>query len=503
MIYFETAFPIQEDADLIRVWRNDPISLAMSFSYREVRTLANFFPDYIQNYFSMPSLPPLFAISAETRIGILRFDPASSANFYPATEISLLIAPERRSQGYGTEVLLAVEPFLKRQGIGGVVAQIMHPNEASLKVFKKAGYEVVEEGEIFRLEKTFISKKNQSVFIIAEAGSNWYAEGDKNGMQRGLQMIEAACKAGADAIKFQTFRRENIYVPNPGTSDYLNDFGIKKDINDLFKDIEITEEMLYAFANHCTHIGIEFMSSAFSPQDFALIDPLVKRHKIASYEIVYKELITLVANSNKPLILSTGAANVTDIDWAVAIYRKEGGKDLTLLQCTAKYPAAPETMNLEVIPWLKSRYQVLSGLSDHSAHPFQAPLAAVALGADCIEKHFTLDRTLKGPDHSFAIEPHELKELVTSIRAVEAMRGTMYKNIQKSEEELYFFCRRGIQALQDIPPGEILKKGVNIAVLRPGKRSLGVHPKHLTEVEGKKANHLIKQGEGLQFIYLE
>ena len=160
-------------------------------------------------------------------------------------------------------------------------------------------------------------------------------------------------------------------------------------------------------------------------------------------------------------------------------------------------------MNLEVIPWLKARYQIKSGLSDHSLNPFQAPLAAVVLGATCIEKHFTLSRALSGPDHGFALEPQELKAMVASIRAVEEMKGSPYKNILESEKELYLFCRRGIQALHDIRSGEILEINKNIAVLRPGKRSVGLHPKYLSQVNGKKALSLIKKGEGIQFLHLE
>lgn len=495
MIHFEIAFPTNEDAETIRIWRNEKKSLEMSFTYRNPLSLDQFFPKYLQMYFSIPALPPLFAIRGGERVGILRFDPVEDKD---RCEISLLVAPEKRNQGYGTEILQAIDPLIKRQGFRGIVAQIMRPNAASLKAFTKSGYAIVEEGEIIRLEKTFFPEKQRKVFIIAEAGSNWYVEGKSDGIQRGYELIDAAKDAGADAVKFQTFQAKEIYVPNPGMADYL-----QKDIRDLFEELEVSEKMILLFAEHCKKVGIEFMSSVFSPRDFALIEPLVKRHKIASYEINYQKLIGLVAKSKKPLILSTGASTVEDIDFAVDEFRKEGGDDLTLLQCTAKYPANSSTMNLNVIPWLKQRYQVKSGLSDHSRHYLQAPLAAVSLGATCIEKHFTLDRSFKGPDHQFASEPDELKEMVLSIREVEAMLGSSYKNIQESERELYFFAKRGIQALQDIQPGEILRDGLNIAVLRPGKRSLGMHPKHLAEVEGKKANRGIACGEGIQFIYLE
>lgn len=495
MIHFEVAFPSHEDAEIIRRWRNDPEVLSQSFSYRHPLTLEEFFPQYQQKYFSVAALPTLFAVSGEERVGVLRFDPSSQKGIY---EISILVAPEKRNQGFGTKILMTVDPFLKRQGIEGLMAQVMQPNQASLKAFLKAGYTIVKEGEIICLEKRFYLRQDE-VFIIAEAGSNWYVEGEESGaIERGKKLIEAAKEAGADAVKFQTFQAKDIYVANPGTADYLN-----QDIKNLFEALEVSETMIACFAEHCKKVGIEFMSSVFSPRDFARIDPLVKRHKIASYEIGYQELIRLAAQSKKPLILSTGASPVEDIDWAVSEFIKEGGQDLTLLQCTAQYPAEDGSMNLSVIPWLKQRYQVKAGLSDHSFNPFAAPIAAVALGACCIEKHFTLSRSLKGPDHSFAIEPQELKELVSLVRQTEKMMGNGCKTIQAEEQELYFFAKRGIQALRDIHPGEILREGVNIAILRPGKQPLGMHPKHLKEIEGRKVNRRIPSGEGIQLIYLE
>lgn len=497
---FEIALPIIEDAKIICLWRNDKETREYSLSYREPLTVEQFFPLYIQNYFSFSTLPPLFAVIGNERVGVLRFDRTKPNHF---CEISLLVAPEKRNQGIGTEILRAIDSFLIRQGIQGIIAWVKNYNLSSLRVFDKAGYRIIEKGEMIKLEKRLAPKSIEKVFIIAEAGSNWYSEGDSEGLKRGLQLIDAAKEAGADAVKFQTFKAKDTYVPNPGSSDYLSESGIKKDIEKLFEDLEMPKEMLFSLVAHCKKAGIEFMSSVFSPRDFALIDPLVSRHKIASYEISYEHLIKLAAQSKKPLILSTGASKISDIDWAVSTFHQNGGIHLTLLQCTAKYPAAPDTINLSVIPWLKTRYQVSSGLSDHSLHPFQAAIGAVASGATCIEKHFTLDRKLRGPDHAFAIEPKELMELVSSIRAVEQMIGSGYKEIQASEEELYLFCRRGIQALRDIAPGEILKSGENIAILRPGKRSLGIHSKHLSEVEGRCAKQTIKKGEGIQFNDVE
>lgn len=491
MIGFELIFPVLKDAELVLKWRNDKDTLKMSFSHREAKTIEEFFPFFLQNYYTVPALPPLFAIVGGERIGIVRFDPAEIG-----CEISLVVAPEKRGQGFGTKILLALDSFLKRQQVNGVLARILEHNQASIRTFTKAGYQVIENGEVIQLEKHFFPKEKH-VFIIAEAGSNWCNEGDEKGLERALQMVEEAKNAGADAVKFQTFRTKDIYAPNAGKADYLNG----PDIEELFHLLEISDEMVRKIADHCAKTGIEFMSSVFSERDFQVIDPLVKRHKIASYEITYDKLISLA--SKKPLILSTGASNKEVIDRAVFVFKESGGMDLTLMQCTAKYPAASDIMNLNVIPWLKSRYQVKIGLSDHSLDPLEAPLAAVALGAVCIEKHFTLDRTLKGPDHLFALEPHELKQLVFSIREVEKMLGASVKQVQADEKELYNFCQRRIQALQDIHPGEVLSEKKNIGVLRPGKNIPGVFPYCLSQIEGKKSRRAISRGEGIKFTDLE
>lgn len=500
MIHFELVFPSAEDGEAIRIWRNDPISLEMSATYTQMKSFHEFYPEFLRNYFSFPSLPSLFAVLEGKRIGVLRFDPAIDPRGL-ACEISLLVAPSFRQKGLGSQILQALDPFLVRQGIYVIHAKIKPHNIASIKTFTKAGYSSTASTlqDYLEMEKVLMPPEMSKIFIIAEAGSNWHSGNDGKGKQRAFEMIEVAKEAGADAIKFQTFRAEDTYAPNAGTSDYLSESGIKEDIRSLFKELSLTDEMVHQLAEHAKKVGIEFLSSVFSPRDFALIDPLVKRHKIASYEIGHLRLLELAARSGKPLILSTGAATPGEIDWAVDVFKKNGGTDLTLLQCTAKYPAPPEDLNLRVIPWLKSRYQVKAGLSDHSFDHLSAPLAAAALGALCIEKHFTLSRSLIGPDHAFAIEPQELKQMVRSIREVELMLGSSLKRVEVIEEELYFFAKRGIQSLRDIRKGEILSEGENIAILRPGKRILGLHPKHLPQIQGKIALKDIQKGEGIQF----
>jgi len=310
-------------------------------------------------------------------------------------------------------------------------------------------------------------------------------------------LIDVAIEAGADAVKFQTYKPETVYVANAGQSDYLADAGIKEDIRDIFADLSMPYEMLPELAEYCKQGGIEFMPTPFSRADFDAVDPYVAVHKIASYEISHIHLLRRAARSGKPLVLSTGASNEEDIAWAVETFQAEGGTNLCLLQCTAKYPAPMSSLNLKTIPWLRDRFGVAAGLSDHSREPSLAPVMAVALGARVIEKHYTLDNRLPGPDHSFAITPSELATLVRDVRMAEEALGDGTKQVLDAEKELAAYAQRGLQATRAIKVGEVLIEGQNYDVLRPGQQKLGAHPKHISDIEGRKACRPFALGEGL------
>lgn len=335
-------------------------------------------------------------------------------------------------------------------------------------------------------------------FIIAEAGSNWRAGSPKKDWERARQLIDVAKAVGADAVKFQTYRGKTVYVSNAGKSDYLAKAGIKKSIQEIFKDLEMPYEMIPRLADYCKKIGIEFMTSVFSVEDVKAVNPYVQRHKIASYEISHSKLIAFVAKIKKPVILSTGAADLDQIEWAVKWFYKNGGKNLSLMQCTAKYPAPFSSLNLRVVPELKSRFKIPVGFSDHSPDPVISPVVAVALGADIIEKHFTLNRRLSGPDHAFALEPTELKQMIKAIRDCELTLGDSKKIVGKVELELHNYAQRGIQAIGNIKKGEVLKEEVNIDILRPGKQKKGIHPRYLKDMAGKKAKRNILLGDGIK-----
>ncbi len=340
-------------------------------------------------------------------------------------------------------------------------------------------------------------KKLDKVFVIAEAGSNWKVGTYDQDLKRAKEMIEVAAKAGVDAVKFQTFRPESVYVANAGKSHYLAESGIEQDIYQLFNQISMPYEMLKELAEWCEKNYVLFMSSSFSVKDAQQVDKYVHIHKVASFEINHIRLLEYLANTKKPLIISTGASTYDEIDFAINLLQKNNCENIALLQCTSKYPCSIESLNLSVIPKMVERYGLPVGLSDHSIDPIIAPLVAIGIGAKIIEKHFTLDKKLKGPDHAFALNPSELSQMVSTIRRAEQALGDGKKRILDEETELRRFATRSIQATRNIKKGEILVEGDNIDVLRPGNQSRGIDARFLDKVVGKMAKRDILLGEGI------
>ena len=339
--------------------------------------------------------------------------------------------------------------------------------------------------------------KNNSVFIIAEAGSNWRMGTPERDMKMAETLIDVASEAGADAIKFQTYRAHSVYVPNAGNSDYLSNAGIKESINKIFEDLSMPYEMIPKLAKYSKKKNIEFMSTPFSVEDAKAIDPYTNYHKIASYEISHLRLIEYIASTGKPTFLSTGASNKEEIKWALETFFSNGGGKITLLQTTAKYPAPISSLNLKAMIDLKNEFDVDVGLSDHSTDPIIGPVIATALGASVIEKHFTLDKKLPGPDHSFALNPNQLKEMIRSIRDAEKGLGSGEKVVLDEESELRDYAQRTIQCIKPISKGDIFVEGENVNVLRSGKQRKGLHPKFLEKIQGRKSTRNIPIGDGV------
>jgi len=334
---------------------------------------------------------------------------------------------------------------------------------------------------------------NDPSFIIAEAGANFrISDNAEKNFRHALKLIDIANNAKADAVKFQLYRAEKLYVENAGYADYI---GKKKSIYDIIQEMEVPYEWLPKMKQYCDDKNIIFLCTPFDEESSDELEKInIQAYKIASYSISHLPLIEHIAKKGKPIILSTGAANIKDIEKAVSAIRKAGNEKIALMQCTAKYPAPLSTINLNVIPRLIKKFNVPIGLSDHSREPIIAPMGAIALGAKIIEKHFTTDNNLPGPDHGFAILPDELELLVKNIRKLEKTLGQDTKIILSEEKELHQFCRRKIYATKDIEKGETLNK-TNIAILRGGKQKKGLDPIYYNNILDKKTSQKIKKGE--------
>lgn len=326
-------------------------------------------------------------------------------------------------------------------------------------------------------------------YVIAEAGSN------HNGhLPTALALIDAAADAGADAVKFQVFRAKRLYPTTAGVSDYL---GRAESIFDIIAAMEMPYEWLPTLRDHCRTRALDFLASAFDEESADHLEPFVDVCKIASYEMTHVPLIEHVARSGKPVIMSTGTATLEEVADSVAAFRDAGGRSLVLMQCTAAYPSPPEALNLRAIPTMAEAFGVPVGLSDHSRDPIIGPVAAVALGACTIEKHFTLSNRLPGPDHAFAVEPDELTAMVTAIRHAERTLGSGEKQVLGVEEELRAFARRSIFTLRAIAPGEPFTRE-NIAVLRCGKNAPGLPPRDFPQVLTTRAARAMPAGVAVQ-----
>ena len=329
--------------------------------------------------------------------------------------------------------------------------------------------------------------ERQGCYIIAEAGSNHDGR-----YQQAEALIDVAADAGADAIKFQMFKAERLYAQNAGVSAYL---GRDESIVDIIKSMEMPESWLGDLSRAAEAVGLEFLVSAFDETSLAAVDPFVAAHKCASYEMTHLPLVRAMARTGKPLIMSTGTANLEEVEASLTAAQQAGALEVILLQCTAAYPTPRRDVNVRAMLTLAG-LGVDAGLSDHSRDPTIAPCAAVALGARVIEKHFTLSNRLSGPDHQFAVEPDELRQLVTAVRATEEVLGDGRKRSPAIEDELRSFARRSIFTTRPIVAGETLGPG-NIAVLRAGRQEHGLGPAEWEWVLGKTASRTLPAQQGL------
>ena len=336
-------------------------------------------------------------------------------------------------------------------------------------------------------------------FVIAEAGVN-----HNGSLERALELIEVAAEAGADAIKFQTFTAEKVVGPQAKKAAYQMTNDGPGSQFEMLKKLELDEKQHRELMGRSRECGIEFMSTPFdeAAADFLVAEGM-KRIKIPSGEITNHPFLMHLASKNVPMILSTGMASMEEVEDAVSVISKilqsadhqvKLDEYLTLLHCTSNYPASVDDVNLLAMLSMKEATGLPIGYSDHTLGIAVCP-AAVAIGASIIEKHFTLDCELPGPDHRASLEPEELKTMIRQIRNVEAAMGCADKQPTAAEEEMRITARRSVAAAADLEPGDTLTPG-HLTILRP---ATGIHPKHYFELEGRIVRKPIKQGSPINW----
>lgn len=322
----------------------------------------------------------------------------------------------------------------------------------------------------------------KQVLIIAEAGVN-----HNGSLVLAKQLVDKAAEAGADYIKFQTFKSEKLVSKSAKQADYQQRNIGKKDEGQLamLKKLELSEDDHKELISYCKVKGIKFFSTAF---DLTTIDLLKSFNigfwKIPSGEVTNYPYIRKIAQYHEPVILSTGMCEMSDIEAAVKVLLDNGvqREQITILHCNTEYPTPFADVNLKAMLEIGERFGVQIGYSDHTKG-IEVPIAAVALGATVIEKHFTLDRNMEGPDHKASLEPDELKTMVSAIRNIEQALGTGHKTVSESERKNIEIARKSIVAACSIKAGELLTEE-NLTVKRPGN---GISPMRWNEVIGTKA----------------
>lgn len=329
---------------------------------------------------------------------------------------------------------------------------------------------------------------SEKVLVIAEAGSNHNGSLDK-----AKELIDIAVESGADAVKFQTFRADRLYVTETGEEEYFDN---GQSIYETMQSMEMPYEWIPKLRSYCQNVGILFLSTPFDEKSVNELEEHVPAYKIASYSLSNHPFLRHVASKDKPIILSTGVHDLPEVRESVDVLRNAGAEEIVLLHCVASYPAPLDSANVRAVETLHEEFGVPTGLSDHTLDPITAPSAAVTLGASVVEKHFTLDNSMEGPDHEFALEPDELNKMVSAIRKTEKVLGSGNVTVLTAEEDLHEIARRRIHAAHDITAGEMISEE-DIEILRSGKRKKGLAPKFYDELLGTKAKRPITEGEGI------
>lgn len=336
--------------------------------------------------------------------------------------------------------------------------------------------------------------KQNKVFIIAEAGVN-----HNGSIELAKKLINVASECGADAVKFQTFKAENLATKYAPKANYQKYTTSKSDTQyKMLKKLELSGSMHLALIKHCKKKKILFLSSPFDNQSIDLLDKLgLKILKIPSGELTNLFYLRHIGKLNKKIILSTGMANLSEIKKALKVLISSGTKkkNITVLHANTEYPTPMSDVNLKAMVTIGNKLKINYGYSDHTLGT-EVSIAAVALGAKCIEKHFTLNCNMKGPDHKASLEPNQLKQMIKAIRNIEISQGDGQKKPSKSEIHNMSIVRKSIVALKNIKKGETFSE-FNLTAKRPGD---GLSPFNLKKILGKKSKRNYKKDQQIKLF---
>jgi N-acetylneuraminate synthase/N,N'-diacetyllegionaminate synthase len=336
--------------------------------------------------------------------------------------------------------------------------------------------------------------ENKPTFIIAEAGVNH--NGD---IRKAKKLVDAAKKAGADAVKFQTFKAENLVTETADMADYqIKNIGKKETQLQMLKKLELSHEDFHELKKYCDKKKIIFLSTPHSYDAIDFLEKIVPAYKFGSGDLTNIPSLTYTAKKGKPMILGTGMATIEEVKQAVNTIKQKGNNQIIALHCTTNYPTPFEETNLNAIKTMKEKLDCIIGYSDHTLGTI-ASIIAVSIGAKVIEKHFTLDKKLPGPDHKASLDPEELTEMIKEIRNTEKILGKSDKKPTEKEKQIMKLVRKSVVAKEDIKRGTRIRESMLI-IKRPGT---GIPPYKTDKIIGKKAKKDIKQDEILKFDMVE
>lgn len=324
------------------------------------------------------------------------------------------------------------------------------------------------------------------VLIIAEAGVNHNGE-----IEIAKALVDEAIKAGADVVKFQTFNPQKMVSKNASMADYQKkNLGTEETQEKMLNKLSLSSEEFVELSKYCSKVGIRFLSTPFDVESIHFLNELQDIWKIPSGEITNYPYLVEIAKTKKDIILSTGMSTMKEVDDAISLLKNNGAGEITLLHCTTNYPTPMRDVNLNAMITLREHCRCAVGYSDHT-QSIEVPIAAVAMGATVIEKHFTLDHRMKGPDHIASLEPDELAEMVSAIRNIELALGDGVKRPSQSELVNIDVVRKSVVASTHIKLGDIFTED-NLTTKRPG---IGINPMRWNEIIGQRAKRDFKEDE--------